>query len=152
MEEVSTISQPPSIVRITPSCSTTQPTKATVWLRFSARLEVSGSSLFPTGLLRITTPEKLAGCLSRSLRKSGSDAAGDNTFAASVENPAYDNHMAKARKFDLENPAPILDDEDEETLAAIDEGIRDAEAGLVLPAEKARELLPKWTTDSSTRR
>ena len=35
--------------------------------------------------------------------------------------PAYDNPMAKAHKFDLENPAPILDDEDEETLAAIDE-------------------------------
>ncbi len=50
--------------------------------------------------------------------------------------------MAKAKKFDLEDPAPILDDEDEETLAAIDEGIRDAEAGRVVPAEKARELLP----------
>jgi hypothetical protein len=42
-------------------------------------------------------------------------------FVASVENPAYDNPMAKAHKFDLENPALILDDEDEETLAAIDE-------------------------------
>lgn len=58
--------------------------------------------------------------------------------------------MAKAHKFDLENPAPILDDEDEETLAAIDEGIRDAEAGRVVPAEKVRELLHKWTTVSST--
>ncbi len=60
--------------------------------------------------------------------------------------------MAKAKKFDLEDPPPILDEEDEETLAAIDEGIRDAEAGRVVPAEKARELLPKWTTVSSTRR
>ena len=60
--------------------------------------------------------------------------------------------MAKAKKFDLEDPAPILDDEDEETLAAIDEGIRDAEAVRVVPAEKARELLPKWTTVSSTRK
>jgi len=59
--------------------------------------------------------------------------------------------MAKAHKFDLENPAPILDDEDEETLAAIDEGIRDAEAGRVVPAEKVRELLHEWTTVSSTR-
>jgi predicted transcriptional regulator len=58
--------------------------------------------------------------------------------------------MAKAHEFDLENPAPTLDDEDEETLAAIDEGIRDAEAGRVVPAEKARELLPNWTTFSST--
>jgi predicted transcriptional regulator len=60
--------------------------------------------------------------------------------------------MAKARKFDLESPAPILDEENDETLAAIDEGIRDAEAGRVVPAEKVRELLPKWTTVSSTRK
>jgi len=60
---------------------------------------------------------------------------------ASGPNPGYDKLMAKAKKFDLEDPAPILDDEDEETLAAIDEGIRDAEAGRVVPAEKVRELL-----------
>jgi hypothetical protein len=72
---------------------------------------------------------------------------GTTVVVASVENPAYDNPMAKAHKFDLENPAPILDDE--ETLAAIDEGIRDAEAGRVVPAEKARELLPKWVAENS---
>jgi len=60
--------------------------------------------------------------------------------------------MAKAKKFDLENPAPVLDEEDEETLAAIDEGIRDAETGRVVPAERVRELLPKWITASSTLR
>jgi len=60
--------------------------------------------------------------------------------------------MAKAKKFDLESPAPVPDEEDEETLAAIEEGIQDAEAGRVAPAEKARELLPKWTTASSTRK
>jgi len=59
--------------------------------------------------------------------------------------------MAKSKKFDLEDPAPILDGEDAETLAAIDEGIRDAEAGRVVPAEKVRELLPTWITASSTR-
>ena len=38
--------------------------------------------------------------------------------------------MAGVNKLDLDDPAPILDDdEDEETLAAIDEGIHDAEAG-----------------------
>ena len=57
--------------------------------------------------------------------------------------------MAKAHKFDLENPAPVLDEEDDETLAAIDEGIRDVEAGRVVPAEKVRELLPKWTTSDA---
>jgi len=60
--------------------------------------------------------------------------------------------MAKSKKFDLEGPAPTLDDEDEGTLAAIDEGVRDADAGRVVPAEKVRELLPKWTTTSSTRK
>jgi predicted transcriptional regulator len=59
--------------------------------------------------------------------------------------------MAKAKKFELEDPVPVVDHEDEETLAAIDEGIRDAEAGRVVPSEKARELLPKWTTVPSTR-
>lgn len=60
--------------------------------------------------------------------------------------------MAKAKKFDLADPAPILDEEDEETLAAIDEGLRESEAGRVVPAENARELLPKWTAVSSTRK
>ena len=38
--------------------------------------------------------------------------------------------------------------EDAETLAAIDEGIRDADAGRVVPAEKVRELLSKWAKAS----
>ena len=37
--------------------------------------------------------------------------------------------MAKSKKFDLENPAPVVDDEDEETLAAIDEGMREVNGG-----------------------
>ena len=77
---------------------------------------------------------------------------GQRVFIATLENPAYDNPMAKAHKFDLETPAPILDDEDEETLAAIDEGIRDADAGRVASPEKAREVLAKWTTHSATRK
>ncbi len=64
--------------------------------------------------------------------------AGTTVFAAPVGNPSYDSQMAKARKFELENPAPILDDEDDETLAAIDEGIRDAEAGRVVPCGESR--------------
>jgi len=60
--------------------------------------------------------------------------------------------MAKAKKFDLEDPAPILHEEDEETLAAIDEGIRDADAGRVAAPEKAREVLAKWDTASATRK
>src|ERR1700680_4452409 len=34
--------------------------------------------------------------------------------------------MAKAKEFDLDKPATVIEDEDEKTLAAIDEGIRDA--------------------------
>jgi predicted transcriptional regulator len=60
--------------------------------------------------------------------------------------------MAKMKKFELEEPVPILDDEDQETLAAIDEGIRDAEAGRTVPSEEVRKLLPKWISAYSTRR
>ena len=52
--------------------------------------------------------------------------------------------MAKAREFDLDKPAPAVEDEDEKTLAAIDEGIRDAEAGRAIPIEKVRERLHGW--------
>jgi predicted transcriptional regulator len=51
--------------------------------------------------------------------------------------------MAKAKKFELESPAPIID---EETLATIDEGIQDANAGRSIPAEEVRKRLPKWIT------
>jgi predicted transcriptional regulator len=69
-----------------------------------------------------------------------------------LPNPAYDKAMAKAKKFELESSAPILGGEDEETLAAIDEGIRDAKAGRTVPAEEVRKRLPKWITASSTRK
>jgi len=49
--------------------------------------------------------------------------------------------MTKPKKFDLDIPTPMTDDEDEETLAAIDEGVRDAEAGRTMPAEEVRRLL-----------
>ena len=65
--------------------------------------------------------------------------------------PCYHSRMAKTKKFDLDKPAPVVDDEDEEALAAIDEGMRDADAGRTVPAEEVRRLLPKWTTASSTR-
>jgi predicted transcriptional regulator len=58
--------------------------------------------------------------------------------------------MAKVKKFELDDPVPILDDEDTETLAAIDEGVRDAEAGRTVPSEEVRKLLPKWISASSS--
>jgi predicted transcriptional regulator len=58
--------------------------------------------------------------------------------------------MGKTKEFDFEKPAPVIDDEDEATLAAIDEGIRDAKAGRTVPMEKVRKLLPLWITASSS--
>ena len=60
--------------------------------------------------------------------------------------------MAKTKEFDFERPAPVIEEEDEATLAAIDEGIRDAKAGRTLALDKVRKLLPKWITASSSRK
>ncbi|HYL74553.1 MAG TPA: hypothetical protein VEU96_10130 [Bryobacteraceae bacterium] len=61
--------------------------------------------------------------------------------------------MADVKKLDLDDPAPILDDdEDEETLAAIDEGIHDAEAGRTVPIEEVGSLLLQWITSASPSR
>ena len=49
--------------------------------------------------------------------------------------------MTKPKKFDLGNPGPVVDDEDEETLAAIDEGMGDAEAGRTVPAKEVRRCI-----------
>jgi predicted transcriptional regulator len=57
--------------------------------------------------------------------------------------------MAKAKKLDLENPS-IPDEEDLRTLAAIDEGLREAKAGRTTPAEEVRKHLPKWITATTS--
>ena len=64
----------------------------------------------------------------------------------------YRKGMAELKKVDLDNPAPILDEEDQEALAAIDEGIHDAESGRTVPIEEVRNLLPQWITESSSRK
>jgi predicted transcriptional regulator len=58
--------------------------------------------------------------------------------------------MARVSRIDFDDPVPSDEEEDEETLAAIEEGIRDAEAGRIVPIEEVRKLLPKWTTASSS--
>ena len=73
-----------------------------------------------------------------------------NGAVAYTGDRGYDTPMGKVKESEFENPAPVLDDEDEETLAAIDEGIRDADAGRTVPAEEVRKLLPQWITASST--
>jgi predicted transcriptional regulator len=60
--------------------------------------------------------------------------------------------MAKAKKSDFENPDPILEDQDEETLAAIDKGLRDAAQGQTVSAKEVRQRLPQWIPNSSTRK
>jgi predicted transcriptional regulator len=60
--------------------------------------------------------------------------------------------MAEGSRIDLDDPSPIDEEEDEETLAAIDEGIRDAEAGRTVPIEEVRKLLAEWITTSSSRK
>jgi predicted transcriptional regulator len=58
--------------------------------------------------------------------------------------------MDQSKKLDFPDPAPPI--EDAETLAAIDEGIRDAEAGRVVSIEEIRERLPQWITASVSRK
>jgi predicted transcriptional regulator len=60
--------------------------------------------------------------------------------------------MAKTKESDFEKPAPVLDEEDEATIAAIDEGLRDAKSGRTVLVEQVRELLPKWISASSSRK
>ena len=60
--------------------------------------------------------------------------------------------MPKAKESELEKPPKVIDDEDEETLAAIDEGLRDAKAGRTVPMDKVRKLLSQWITDSTSRK
>ena len=59
--------------------------------------------------------------------------------------------MAKGNEFEPENAA-ASQDEDEATLAAIDEGLRDTKAGRAILIEEVRKLLPQWITASSSRK
>jgi len=60
--------------------------------------------------------------------------------------------MANVGRIDLEAPASLDEQEGEATLAAIDEGIRDAAAGRTVPIEEVRKLMPTWITASSSRK
>ena len=57
--------------------------------------------------------------------------------------------MAEVKKLDFNEPAPILDDEDEATLAAVDRGIKAADEGRVVPSEEVRKRMQEWLTKSS---
>jgi predicted transcriptional regulator len=45
----------------------------------------------------------------------------------------------------------FIDEEDEETLAAIREGIKAADEDRVVPEEEVRKLIPQWLSKISTR-
>jgi len=60
--------------------------------------------------------------------------------------------MTDVKILEFNDPPLVQDHEDEGTLAAIDAGIRDAEAGRVVSLEEVREILPKWITDGSSRK
>jgi predicted transcriptional regulator len=57
--------------------------------------------------------------------------------------------MPNTSEFNCKKPAPI-DDDDEVTVAAIHEGVRDAKAGRTVPAKKVRKLFRLWIADSSS--
>jgi predicted transcriptional regulator len=57
--------------------------------------------------------------------------------------------MAKTKKI-LDEPVPILDEEDETTLAAIDRGIKAADEGRVVSLGQVRQRIQEWLTKSSS--
>ena len=60
--------------------------------------------------------------------------------------------MGDAKKLDLNESAPILDEEDEATLAAIDRGIKAADEGRVVPLEDVRRRMQTWLTKPSSQK
>jgi predicted transcriptional regulator len=58
--------------------------------------------------------------------------------------------MAEAKNEDIKRAAPTLDEEDEETLAAIDRGIQSADEGRVVPLDEVRRRMNGWLTKSSS--
>jgi predicted transcriptional regulator len=57
--------------------------------------------------------------------------------------------MADVR-IDLNRPVELRTNEDEETLAAIDRSIRDADAGRLTPLDEVEKLLPEWISKFSS--
>ena len=69
---------------------------------------------------------------------------------ASRPDPLYRSGMGDVKKLDFNETAPILDEEDEETLTAIDRGIKAADEGRVVPLEEVRQRMQTWLTKSSS--
>jgi predicted transcriptional regulator len=48
--------------------------------------------------------------------------------------------------------APLTDEEDDATLAAIDRGIEDADEGRTVPLEEVRKMIPEWILKFESRK
>ena len=57
--------------------------------------------------------------------------------------------MAKA-ELDFNQPVPLIAEEDAETLAAIDRGIKDANEGRSVSLDEARKMIPQWISKSGS--
>jgi predicted transcriptional regulator len=57
--------------------------------------------------------------------------------------------MAEA-ELGLKRPVSLTEEEDDGTLAAIDRGVRDADAGRVTAIEELEKMLPQWISKSSS--
>jgi predicted transcriptional regulator len=53
---------------------------------------------------------------------------------------------------DFNEPVPLTEEEDEETLAAIDRGIKDADEGRTVSLDEARKMIPKWISRFESRK
>jgi predicted transcriptional regulator len=58
--------------------------------------------------------------------------------------------MGEVKKQDFSESAPILQEEDEATLAAIDRGIQAADEGRAVSLDEARRRMGQWLTTSSS--
>ena len=60
--------------------------------------------------------------------------------------------MPDAKKINFNEPAPLTDEEDDATLAAIDRGIKDADEGRTVPLEEVRKMIPEWISKFESRK
>lgn len=52
---------------------------------------------------------------------------------------------------DLNESVPLIVDEDDETLAAIDRGIQAADEGRTVPLEEVRKMITPWISELESR-
>ena len=69
---------------------------------------------------------------------------------APAQDQDYRKGTAEVKKVDFNDSVPLTEEEDEETLAAIDRGIKAADEGRVVSSEEARRRMQEWLTKSSS--